>query len=456
MSSLTSIMSLAVGALQANQGALNGTANNVANVNTPGYSRKRAILQENIPVVLGSLTFGTGVTLERLESLRDPILQLRIQQETQQQGNLNSFVPSMQQAEVMFNNNSGGDIGTLLSNFFTSLQQLSADPANLAVRQTVLTAAGNLAKGFNTTSANLSSQRTNIDLSVVQDVQQINTLTGQIAKVNNQITALEATGGDAGSFIDQRDQLIGQLSQLIDVSSIKSDNGLTLTTSNGSPLVAAGQSFSLTLQTDPSGVQHIYSQGSDITSKISAGGLAGLLEVRDVKIPALIFNLDTLAAGVANAINTANQGGFDLSGVAGGDVFTPPPLSGVGAAANLAVAITDPALIAASSDGRPGSNGNVAALIAVHDQTIIGGQTPTDYYSSIVFGVGSDVSNGISEQQASSLVLQQLQDQRGSISGVSLDEEASNMLRYQQAYNASARLVSTINEMLTTVVNLGR
>jgi flagellar hook-associated protein 1 FlgK len=456
MSSLTSIMSLAVGALQANQGALNGTANNVANVNTPGYSRKRAILQENIPVVLGSLTFGTGVTLERLESLRDPILQLRIQQETQQQGSLNSFVPSMQQAEVMFNNNSGGDIGTLMSNFFTSLQQLSADPANLAVRQTVLTAAGNLAKGFNTTSANLSSQRTNIDLSVVQDVQQVNTLTGQIAKVNNQIIALEATGGDAGSFIDQRDQLTGQLSQLIDVSSIKSDNGVTLTTSNGSPLVAAGQSFSLTLQTDPTGVQHIYSQGHDITSKLSAGGLAGLLEVRDVKIPSLIFNLDTLAAGVAAAINTANQAGFDLSGTAGANIFVPPPVSAVGAAANLAVAITDPALIAASSDGRPGSNGNVAALIAVHDQTVAGGQTPTDYYSSIVFGIGSDVSNGISEQQASSLVLQQLQDQRGSISGVSLDEEASNMLRYQQAYNASARLVSTINEMLTTVVNLGR
>ena len=456
MPGLTSILSTAVSALLANQGALDNTANNVANANTPGYSRKQVLLAENTPVVLGTLTFGTGVSLQRLESLRDPILQLRIQQETQQQGALNSFVSSLQQSEVMFNNTTGGDLSALLSNFFGSLQQLSTDPANLSSRQSVLTSAGNLAKGFNSISTNLSQQRTGLDLSVVQDVQQVNLLTGQIAKVNVQISALEAVGGDPGNFIDQRDLLIGKLSQLIDVSSIKSDNGLTLTTSNGSPLVAGAQNFTLTTQTDPSGVQRIFSQGNDITNKINAGGLAGLLDVRDGKVPTLISNLDSLAAAFATAVNNANQAGFALTGAPGGNLFVPPPVSGTGAAAILAVATTDPALVAASSDGTPGSNGNLAGLLAIHDQPLVSGQAPTDYYSNIVFGVGSDVSNASAEQQASSLVLQQLQDQRGSISGVSLDEEAGNMLLYQRAYDAAARLVSTVNEMLDVAVNLGR
>ncbi|HEV2728734.1 MAG TPA: flagellar hook-associated protein FlgK, partial [Terriglobales bacterium] len=283
----------------------------------------------------------------------------------------------------------------------------------------------------------------------------VNTLTTQIAKLNAQISSLQNSNHDASAFIDQRDVLIGQLSNLIDVSEIRSDSGLTLTTLNGTALVAGNLSFNLTTQTDPSGVQHIFTQGADITGKISSGSLAGLLQVRDQKIPTLLSNLDTLAAGLANALNTANQAGFDLNAVAGGNLFVPPPVSGQGAASSLTVAITDPALIAASSDGSPGSNGNVATLLAVHDQPVAGGQTPTDYYANLVFGVGSDVANGSAELSASQLILRQLQDQRGSISGVSLDEEAANMVRFQRAFDAAARVVTTVDQMLQTVINMG-
>jgi flagellar hook-associated protein 1 len=455
-SGLFGTLSIAVGALVAEQDALNVTANNVANTNTPGYSRQRPDLVASDPVVIGQLTFGTGVTLQKVESLRDPILELRIHQETQQQGSLDAFVSGMQQVEVMFNNSNGGDLGTLISNFFSSLQQLSTDPGSLPLRQAVLTAAGNVANGFQNTARNLQTQRTNLDLNVTQSVQQVNTLTAQIANLNGQITGLENVGKNADIFIDQRNVLINQLSGLIDVSAIQSDNGLTLTTSNGTALVAGTRSFDLSTQLDVSGVQHIFSQGADITAKITSGKLAGLLEVRDQKIPSLLSSLDTLAAGLANAVNTAHQGGFDLNGNAGGDFFVAPPASGQGAAAGLAVAITDPALIAASSDGSPGSNGNVLALAAVHDQAVAGGQTPTDFYSNLVFGVGSDVSNGSAESDASSLVLRQLQDQRGSVSGVSLDEEAANLVQFQRGYDAAGRMVSTINEMLDVAINLGR
>ena len=453
MGSLYGALSIATGALGAEQGALDATTNNVANVNTPGYSRLQPVLVESNPIEVGSVTYGTGVSLEKLQSLRDPILQMRIQEETQQQGQLNASLTALQQTQTQFTTSSG-DIGTEISNFFSSLNQISTDPTNLALRQGALTAAGNMATAFNNVANNLGQQRLSLDSNVSQDVSQINVLTGQIATLNSQIGELQGVNQDASALVDQRDVLIGNLSNLVDVSSIQSNNGLTLTTSNGTALVVGGQSFALSTQTNASGVQDIYSEGTDITDDLTSGDLAGLLQTRDQTIPGLLSNLDTLAAGLSNALNTANQQGFDLNGNAGGNLFVPPPASGQGAAASMAVAITDPALIAASSDGTAGSNGNITVLAAVQNQPMAGSQSPTDYYSNIVYTVGNDVSNDTAELTASQSILSQLQDQNNSISGVSLDEEAANTVQFQNAYDAAANIVTTINDMLYTVINM--
>jgi flagellar hook-associated protein 1 FlgK len=455
MSSLNASLAIALSGLGAEQGALQATTNNVANVNTPGYSRQVPNLVSSDPVIVDPLTLGTGVTLRSIDSIRDPILESRIQQETQTQGQLGALVSALQQTQVKFTTGSG-DIGTAISNFFNSVNQLSTSPTDLSVRQGVLTSAGNLATAFNVVANGLTAQRGNLDLSVVQTVGQINQLTTQIAQLNGQISSLENVGESAGSFVDQRTQLIDKLSSLVDVSVIPSDNTLTLTTTNGTPLVSGQKSFQLQTQTDPSGVQHVFAQGSDITSKIVAGQLGGLLGARDRQIPAIQAQLDTLAAGLANAANTVQTGGYDLNGnpTTLVDLFNPPPLSGTGAAATLSVAIIDPSLIAASSDGTAGNNANAEALYALRNQAVISNQTPTNYYSGIVFGVGNATASATAEQNASSLVLRQLNDQRASVSGVSLDQEAANMVLYQRAYSASAQIISAINAMMQTVINM--
>ena len=453
MSGLNASLATALSGLSAEQGALDATTNNVANVNTPGYSREVPDLVSSNPVVLAPLTFGTGVTLKDIQSIRDPILESRIQQETQTQGQLNALVSALQQTQVNFTSGSG-DIGTAISNFFDSINQLSTNPADLSLRQGVVTAADNLATAFNVAANHLTAQRSSLDQSVVQTVGQINQLTQQIAQLNGQIANLQNVGENAGTFIDQRQQAIDQLSSLVDVSVIPSDNTLTLTTANGTALVAGQQSFQLQTQSTGTGVQDIFAQGTDITSTLVSGQLGGLLEARDQQIPAIQKQLDTLAAALATAVNGVQAGGFDLNGNAGTNLFNPSPAGGNGAAASLSVAITDPALVAASSDGTAGSNGNAEALYALRDQAFVQGQSPTDYYSNLVFNVGNATANASAEQNASSLVLQQLNDQRASVSGVSLDEEAANMLRYQQAYAASAQIVSTINSMMQTVINM--
>jgi flagellar hook-associated protein 1 FlgK len=453
MSSLGASLAIALSGLTAEQAAISTTTNNVANVNTPGYSRQVPLLASSDPVVIDPLTLGTGVTLQSIESIRDPILESRIQQETQNQGQLGALVSALSQTQVNFSS-TGSDIGTAITNFFNSINQLSTNPADISLRQGVLTAAGNLAAAFNSTANQLATQRTSLDQSVVQSVNQINTLTGQIAQLNGQISALQNVGQSAGSFVDQRTQLIDQLSSLVDVSVIPADNTLTLTTANGTALVTGQQSYQLATQSDSTGVQHIFAQNVDITGSIVSGQLGGLLQARDQQIPGLQTQLDTLAAGLANAVNGVQAKGFDLKGVAGTNLFNPPPVTGVGAAAGLSVAITDPTLIAASSDGSTGSNGNAEALYALSAQAIISGQSPTDYYSSIVFNVGNAASNATAEQTASNLTLQQLNDQRGSVSGVSLDQEAANLVKYQQAYAASAQIISAINTMMSDVINM--
>jgi flagellar hook-associated protein 1 len=453
MSSLSASLAIALSGLNADQGAMEATTNNVANVNTPGYSREVPDLVASDPIVEPPLTFGTGVTLQSIQSIRDPILENQIQQETQTQGQLNALVSALSQAQVSFTSNSG-DIGTAISNFFDSVNQLATSPTDLSLRQGVLTAADNLATAFNNTANNLSSQQSSLNSNVVATVGQINQLTSQIAELNTEVSRLENSGQSAGTFIDQRQQAIDQLSSLVDVSVIQSNNTLTLTTANGTALVSGQQSFQLSTEPDSSGMQQIFSQGTNITSTIVSGQLGGELQARDQQIPAIQSQLDTLASDLANSINSVQTAGYDLNGNVGTDLFNPPPASGTGAAASLSVAITDPSLIAASSDGTQGSNGNAQVMYALSSQSIISGQTPTNYYSSIVFNVGNASSNANAEQSASNLVLQQLNDQRSSVSGVSLDQEAANLIQYQQAYAASAQVVTTINDMMYAVINM--
>jgi flagellar hook-associated protein 1 FlgK len=319
----------------------------------------------------------------------------------------------------------------------------------------VITAGQNLASAFQQDSSTLQSLQSNADLSVQQSVNQINTLTTQIAALNNQVSSLTAAGQDGGAIEDQRSLLVNQLSGLVDVSQTDAGNGnITLTTSNGAALVVGGQSFALTTQINPTTTFHdVYSQGTDITSSITSGSLGGEIQVRDQEIPTILNKLNTLAYGLATAVNTQSAAGFDANGTPGANFFSAPATVN-GAASSIAVAITDPNLVAASSDGSVGSNGNVQALANLQNQNIVDGQTPANYYGGLIYEIGNDVSQANTEQTSVGLVQQQLTDQQGAISGVSLDEEATNLIRYQSAYQAAANVVTIVNDLLYTVVNM--
>jgi flagellar hook-associated protein 1 FlgK len=446
-----------VRSLLAQLGALNATANNLSNLNTLGYSRQVAILTEPPPRVTERISIGNGVDFEGVQSVRDSILELRIDQETQQQNRLKSFVSSMNQVQSLFNETEGAGLSEAINRLFNSFQELSANPTHVPARQVVISAAQNLASAFRETGQQLRTIQERVDQEVRQAVAEINLDTTQLASLNQPVASLQGESEQAGRLEHQRYSVLNRLSKLVDVVVTHSGDGsLTVTTSNGLPLVAGAQSFALRTGADAStGFQNIFSQGTDVTSNFTGGQLAGLLEARDQAISSAISDLDNLAEGIIHCVNIQNRKGRDLQGDQGGNFFQPvvqpSPGSNAGAAENTATAITNPSKIAASSDGTQGDNANALAMANIQDQAVVNGETATDFYSNLVSTVGNDVSSATDEQEAVGLVLTQLQNQRSDISGVSLNEEAANLIRYQRAYEAAAEVVAAINDITNEV-----
>jgi flagellar hook-associated protein 1 FlgK len=458
MGGINTSLSIAMQALDATQAALDATSNNIANANTPGYTREVPQFSENQQTVSGSNVSGGGVNLDGLQSVRDELLNLQIQQQTSLQSSADAQSSALQQIQTSFSTSSGNDIASALSAFSTSLSQLSANPTDSAAQQAVLNSGQGLANAFHTTAGSLTSAQSYANGQVTQTVSQINTLSQQIAQINQQLSqspAASVTASNGGTLEDQRDQLVQQLSALTGVSITQSDGGETITTGNGTPLVVGSQSYSLQTATGADGQSHVLdSNGTDITASIAGGTLGGAIQVRDQTIPNILTQLNTLASQFATAFNSAQAQGFDSNGNAGQSFFS-VPANPANAASGLAVSISDPSLVAISSDGSAGSNGNIVNLTNAISGALPSGQTPASSYASLVFQVGTAASNASTQSTAIGLNLQQLTTQQGSVSAVDTNEEATNLLRFQTAYEAAARIVSTVQQLSTVTLDMG-
>jgi flagellar hook-associated protein 1 len=457
MGSLSGSMSIALSALLNNQEALDVTSNNIANQNTQGYTRQRVNFSESATVQLGSLQFGTGAQIDNIQSVRDQVLDFRINSETQTQSALDSFLTPMQQVQSSFNEAAGTGLQSSISGFFSSLSQLSTNPSSVPLRQSVLTAGQNLAGSFNTAANNLNTLRASTDQQIPTIVQQVNTLAQSVAQLNIRISQSQAEGQNTGALEDQRQQVIQQMSQLINISMIQNNDGsIGISTALGAALVVGGQEFNLQVAANASTGQNaiLSSTGKDLTANIDGGQLGGLLRVRDQGIPALTGQLDTLANSIATAVNNTQTAGFDLNSAAGQNFFT-IPATVAGAAQSIQVNLSDPSQVAASLNGSSGDNSNVLAMSQLQNQNIVAGDTPLNFYSNTVAQLGSSIQQATAQSNAQDLVVQQLQTQRNSVSGVSLDEEATNLIQFQRAYQAAARVVNVVDELTQTAINLG-
>jgi flagellar hook-associated protein 1 len=461
MGTITSLMDIAQQALMADQEALSVTGNNVANQNTPGYTREVVSFQTIDAVTLSGGSFGSGVTATET-SQRDRVLEQQVQQQTQTQAQSGALETALTQIQNIFglssttSSASSTALSSATDSFFSALSALSSDPSDAATRQNVLSAAQTLASTFNSASNQLAQVSSSLNQQVVGDVGQVNSLTTTIASLNAQITSL-SPNSDAGTLEDQRQLAITQLSQLVGLDQISTENnGITLTTSNGAVLVSGSKSFALTTS-QVGGTTHILAgvTGQDVTSNLTGGDLGGVLQARDQQLPAYQSALDSLANGIGTAVNQQNELGVDANGNPGAALFSLPPTTS-GAASQITVATTDPNAVAAASPGEGSAgNANASALAGLSSVDVAGGQTASGFLASFLGQIGSDTAAATTDNSAQQATLTQLTTQRDSISGVSLDEEASNLTQFQQAYQAASQVFNIANTVMASALNLG-
>jgi len=354
-----------------------------------------------------------------------------------------------------------GDIGSDITSFFSSFASLEADPTNSSLRQEVLSSATTLAGDVSNAAASLNTQRSAVDQEASGVTSQVNALTGAIAQLNQQIQTT-TPDGDAGTLEDQRQQDLSQLSQLIGINQVQTENnGLSVTTTSGQLLVSEGSSFQLT--SGPiGGVTNFFVGTTNITSQLASGGgqLGGLLTARDQDIPSAANALDQLAFNVSTQVNALNNAGTDLNGVTGTvanplNIFS-QPAAVAGSAVAMCVVMTNPSQIAAAAAGQgTGDNSNTTAMANLANQNIVGGQTPTGFYSSFVSTLGATVSGVQADNTAQNASVTQLQSQNNALSGVNLNDEAAAMSTLQNSYQAASQVFTMLNTIMESALNLG-
>jgi flagellar hook-associated protein 1 FlgK len=446
-------------AILTSQRAIELTGHNIANVNTPGYSRQRLILQAKAPIDIGVGQMGTGVDVNGIERIYDIFLGDQINSAAQDLGKWEAQRNSLERVEIIFDESSGFGLNNAMSAYWASWQDLANNPNLPAARQIVVGEGENLANTFNTIYSDLVGVQSDIDAGISVAVDQINEMATQLDDLNHQIALSEASGNSANDFRDRRDQLMKELSELIDFTSTEaSDGSITVTLGDGNDLVDAAGAHTL-YATDTDGdtfldIAWSDPSGTNINANISGGNIKGWLETRDVIINGYLTSLETLAATIRDQVNTVHSTGRAPDN-SQNNFFVPTGTLASGTFAVNPDLVADSNLVAAGDTSDSGDNRTAIKIANLQHATfLIGGdpQTFDNYYGMLVSNVGIDVRNSSQNYDHLSAVASQLDNYRESISGVSLDEEMVNLIKFQHAYDAAAKLISTVDEMLDTLI----
>jgi flagellar hook-associated protein 1 FlgK len=454
MAGLFDSLSSATSGLTAARLGLDVTGQNLANANTVGYTRRTLTLAETPATTVPGA--GRGVTILGIEGQRDVYVEARLRTEAAGAAFDAAVLDGVTEVEASVGA-PGQSIDASLARFFDAFSNLADDPMSAPARDAVVHEADRLGADFQTLSDRLVAARRNADLEMGASVNQINELAAEVARLNEQISA---GGADVETLRDRREVAVSTLTALAGVTATTNEGGgVDLSIGSGRPLVNGASTYTVTATTSgPLGLTSLSLGGDDITAEITGGRIGGLLNVRDTMVPAYQAQLDQLAYDVAAAVNSAHHAGYDATGAAGGDFFA--PLASVsGAAAALAVdpgIAADSRLVAASATGAVGDNGAARAIAALRDAAVVNGNrfTPSQAWGQIAFRIGADVESSRASNDTRAAVTSQLQRLRDQTSGVSMDEEAANLMRYQRAYEANARYFTTIVDTLDTLLNL--
>lgn len=541
--SILGLFDIGRSALYASQSALMVTSNNIANMNTPGFSKEDIILTVSNPGVTGSFSTGRGVTVDGVRRSYDKFVQAQLLGQGQNQGKSAAMDSTWGQVEQVFNEAKGAGLSSALTDYFNAWNDVAANPSSQSARMVLLQRAKTLVTQSQAIEKSVVSTVDNANADIQDSARQVNTLAAGIAQLNGAITRAESGVGlnTANDLRNQRDQKMNELSKLTDYSSFEDTTGAVSITVGMRALVTGSRTNAITTARNSASNQDLYLDGINITANLQGGKIGGLIAARNDIQSTALPGLRRLVASITQQVNIVHQAGYGLDTSNGIDFFAPlqatatsstsaatidavitdqtaltldeyaitfdsggnytvankqtgaqlvPPVTGpyasgstislpgidvvitgtvtaadsftvspiATAVSGFSVTVTDPRSIAASTDvtALPGDNRNAIQVAQLADtmQANLSNATYSSYYSGIVATVGVMKQTAGDSLTFDNNLLAALQSQRDSISGVSLDEEAANLVRYQRSYQAGARMITVADELLQTVLQL--
>lgn len=441
----------ALSGLQASQYALNVVSQNVANVNTPGYSRQEAIFAARTSLGFGDLAVGSGVEINALRRISDGYINASLWRANTQSGYDDQYETLVKQTEAII----GSDdlnISDALDSFYEALNAASASPEDIAARQEVIASARSMSYKFTQISSELDEQERQIGDGAKAIVTGVNSQTQIIADLNDRIIEVSAKGGNTATLEDQRDSALLALSEYVDVKTSTQANGsVTVSLSAGQPLVIDGQASTMTLTGEDLAI-NFANESFPVAAHQVGGSLGANREYIQDELAGYRTQLNDLAQSIADKVNTQLQAGYDLNSDPGVALFSYDPLNPAGSLAiNAAMTPEKLAFIGDDGGGNPiggiGDNTNIQAIL---------GQADGFYndYSELISGLAVSSARVQSLAASSRSLLDDATNKRDGMSGVNRDEEATNLLNYSQSYQANAKVISTAGELFDTLMRM--
>ena len=435
---------LGIRALRAFQIGMDVTGHNVANVNTPGYTRRRIVFTPTPEYAINPrLRIGSGVLAQSIQRLRDMMLEQRINTGSADLARLNTLRQQLKEIEGLFNEPGELGIGARLDALFNAFEELATRPDSMAARQSVIQAASALADAFRNLHRDMTTKESQLMEQARASIDEANQLAAQLGRLNEQIRAATSSGAEPGDLLDQRDRLITRLSELVGARAHYAQDGSVMVYVDGHTLVQDGTAFPLPTTLDIAN-RALDSTPTDI--RIQSGELRGLMD-SIANLQSYRADLNTLAGTLITQVNAVHSAGYGLDNNTGYLFFDGTDASNI----TLHADISDPNHIAASSIPDAPGNGGVARALAdlrAVPQGALGGVSLTQFYRNLIGRVGNDAQVSKNRAESQQLTVEHLQMLRESVSGVSLDEEAANLVKYQRSYQAAAKMISAFDSLL--------
>lgn len=487
---MADILGIGNSGLIAAKKSLETTGHNIANVNTDGYSRQRVSQVTNVPINKSGLIMGTGVRVDGVNRVHNPFIEKRLQKATSAESYSKFRYEEMSQVENIFNEIDGDGLNNIMNKFYNAFRELSSQPDNETMRSVVRDTANLVVNDFKRIRDSLDTLSRSIDQKVLGEIEDINALSKNITELNKRIANLEAAGDETGDLRDQRDMAIKELSKSFKIHTYIDDHnhfvvsavgvGTIVTGGQYQKLAAAGSS----IQDSSSGMDgsmEIFFESrpaQKITDKFKSGRLATLARVRNYDIQDLQKNMDRLAYDFANSVNAIHRRGFvnrKLQTDANGNAVPfdkKGPTTGINffeistdsKDAIYSLKLSDEVesdisnIVTALNPNAPGDNRISLAISKLQHEKFMSEGTATieEEFLKTVGNVGVEVGKARLDFEQMQGIRVQVETLKERTSGVSLDEETSNMVRYQHAYDAAAKVMQTAKEMFDTVLSIKR